>query len=261
MPNIPPIEIVTIITIVKDHASGLHKTYQSLAKQEFELWKMLIIVAPSSDKTLELAKNIEKDDLRVTVFDQIGLGIYEAMNQGILSAKGKYLWFMNAGDQFADTKVLNLAIDAIENFKADLVIGGYSTSNVLNQTIYSYKQKNISSTSFAFNRRFGCHQSMIFKSETIRNVGAYDLKYRLAADYKTTLKIAEAGKVLRVSDVYSIVEPGGISDRNLDIVHIEKHKIRLEIFENPLIKIYSKFWLIAARLKINLNERKNSKGS
>ena len=148
MLNIPSFEIVTIITIVKDHASGLHKTYQSLAKQDFESWKMLIIVAPSSDKTLELAKDIEKDDLKVTVFEQIGLGIYEAMNQGILSAKGKYLWFMNAGDEFADSKILKSAIDAIEIFQADLVIGGYITSNGSNHAIYSYKQKNISSTSF-----------------------------------------------------------------------------------------------------------------
>ena len=83
--------LVSIITIVKDHALGLRETYSSLAEQKYNDWEMLIVVGASKDSTLQIAKEIASNDSRIKVIEQAGLGIYGAMNEGIQNTGGAIL--------------------------------------------------------------------------------------------------------------------------------------------------------------------------
>ena len=87
---------VSVITIVKDHEKGLEETYSSLVRQVFVNWEMVVVVAESADSTLKIAQRIQQADTRVKVIEQRGIGIYNAMNEGIQWATGDFIWFMNA---------------------------------------------------------------------------------------------------------------------------------------------------------------------
>lgn len=245
--------LVSIVTIVKDHADGLQETFGSLAEQDYSDWEMLIVVGKSSDSTNDVARNYANSDLRIKVIEQSGLGIFQAMNQGIENARGEFIWFMNAGDRFADSHVLREAVDEISKTEAGVVIGGYRIGGPAGGRTFSNSRRSISDLSFAFSRRGGCHQAMIFRTSIVKELGGYVAGYSLNSDFDLVLKVIRTYGALRVPLVFAEVEAGGTADQNIFKVHREKHKIRKVYFgiTNPVI-LLSWAWTIAARTKIIL---------
>lgn len=242
--------VVTIITIVKDHASGLRDTFSSLIEQEHRDWEMLIVVGDSKDSTFQIAREIANADSRIKVIEESGLGIYGAMNEGVQNANGEFSWFMNAGDKFADAHVLGTAVETIKGSDVGLVIGGYRIEGGNGKQVYSYPKKKITRFDFAFNRRGGCHQAMIFRTELVRRAGGFGTGYRLASDFDLVLTIIEMANALRVPEIFASIEPGGVADQSIFTVHREKHQIRKSHFGKGPSILLSWAWTIAARTKI-----------
>ena len=242
--------LVSIITIVRDHASGLRKTFSSLTGQKHNDWEMLIVVGASKDSTLQTAREIASKDSRIKVIEQSGLGIYNAMNEGIQNASGEFSWFMNAGDKFTDARVLSGALDEIIRAKVGLVIGGYRIDVGNERQVYSYPRKEITEFDFAFNRRGGCHQAMIFRTELLKKAGGFNSNYTLASDFDLVLKIIKLAGAMRVPGIYASIEPGGAADQGIFSVHRQKHQIRKDFFGSAVINFASLAWTVAARMKI-----------
>lgn len=246
---------VSIITVVKDNADGLVATYSSLREQSFREWEMIIIAGKSKDSTLSTAKKLQEQDRRINVFEERGKSIYGAMNEGLEVAHGEYVWFMNAGDRFAEPSVLAQAVAEISTSNVGVVIGGYGVNGFPEAKTYQYPRKNLSPISFAFNRRGGCHQAMIFRTDTLKGVGCYDPSYSLASDFGATLKVIKKAGACRVHEIYAFVEPGGLADQGILTVHQEKHRIRGVVFRSPIINFVSLLWTWAAQSKINIRTR------
>ena len=241
---------VSIITVVKNHSSGLRATYQSLAKQSFTDWEMKIVVGDSKDDTRSVAKEIGTNNPRIQVIEQKSSGIYAAMNLGLAAAAGDFIWFMNAGDRFTTSNVLGHAINELSICNASMVIGGYQIDQTQNPRIYSYSDRNVTTLDFAFTRRGGCHQAMIFRTRLLKDIGGFDVAYSLAGDFDLVLKVIKVAKAKRVSEVYASIEPGGRADQGIFEVHRQKHQIRRESLGGPTIFIASLLWTTLARLKI-----------
>lgn len=245
--------LVSIVTIVKDDATGLQKTFDSLVEQDYVDWEMLIVVGKSVDFTAEIARKYANSDPRIKAIEQSGLGIFEAMNQGIENAKGEFIWFMNAGDKFADVHVLRGAVEEILKIRAGVVIGGYRIQGTNDGKTFARSRKVISDFHFAFSRRGGCHQAMIFRVSLVRELGGYNTRYSLNSDFDLVLRVIRRCGALRVPQTFAEIEPGGIADQNIFKVHSEKHRIRKTYFgsANPVI-LLSWAWTFAARTKIIL---------
>lgn len=243
---------VSIVTVVKDHVRGLTETHASLARQTFSDWQMIIVVGASRDSTLLAAKELETIDSRVRILEQSDTGIYSAMNEGIESAEGEFIWFMNAGDKFANDVVLADAVKEISGARLGLVVGGYQIDNGRAEQVYVYSSRALTALSFAFNRHGGCHQAMIFRTELVRKIGGFNPSYSLASDFDLVLRLIKTSKARRVSKVYASIEPGGLADQGIFLVHKQKHDVRNQILRNPLISIASNLWTLAARTKITL---------
>jgi glycosyltransferase involved in cell wall biosynthesis len=215
---------------------------------------MLVVVGNSSDSTLATAQEIKSKDARVQVIEQNGLGIYTAMNQGIEQARTDLIWFMNAGDEFADVTALNVGIQAMFNANVGLVIGGYKIADEGNHRVFSFASKPVSTLDFAFTRRGGCHQAMIFRTEILRELGGFTSNFRLANDFELVLKVIERTGAIRVPDIFAKVEPGGVSDQGILLVHREKNQIRKLFFQNFGINLASLTWTLMASSKVVLRQ-------
>ena len=243
---------VSIITVAKNNEAGLEATYRSVLKQSFTDWQMVIVVAESSDNTVAVAKKFESLDSRITLINQTGFGIYGAMNEGLAVASGEFTWFMNSGDIFASNLVLTHAIERIASTGAVIVIGGYQMKNRGKLRVFSFPPCDVKPLNFAFTRRGGCHQAMIFKTQSLLGVGGFDLRYSLASDFDLVIKVMKKANVVRVSEVFAEVEPGGSADLGIFLVHEEKHQIRNRLIGGPVIYICSFIWKTLAKTKIAL---------
>ena len=88
---------LSIITINRNDAQGLEKTLESIwKKQSFKDFVHIIIDGASTDNSINIIKKYASHlSYWVSEPDK---GIYNAMNKGIIKAKGNYLLFLNSGD-------------------------------------------------------------------------------------------------------------------------------------------------------------------
>jgi glycosyltransferase involved in cell wall biosynthesis len=249
---------VTIITVVRNHEAGLISTMKSVTSQVYKNWNSIIVVGESGDNTLEVARKYSSKNSNVQVVEQSGTGIYQAMNEGSKMVTSKYLWYMNAGDQFHDEFSLQTAVKESEEMSLDLLIGGHRIENSRNSKGYSFPAKVITPFKFSINRRFGCHQSMLFLASTVKELGYYDTNYKIVADFDLVMRICKTGLVKRTPSMMAIIEPGGGADQNIIFVHHEKQKVRKALLESRLQVFIGEVWTLLAILKIKWKKTINN---
>jgi len=95
---------VSIVTVVYNSENLLQKTIDSIANQTETDYEYLIIDGNSTDQTIDIIKkNESKIDYWQSEPDK---GLYDAMNKALAIAKGKYILFINSGDELNDANIL-----------------------------------------------------------------------------------------------------------------------------------------------------------
>jgi glycosyltransferase involved in cell wall biosynthesis len=109
--------VLTIITITFNAAPYLGRTLES-AKSALtsitdpECVEYLIIDGGSRDATLQIAESYGL--LISKTISEPDKGLYDAMNKGLRMATGKYVWFLNAGDEVYDAYTLSQLLQSFE---------------------------------------------------------------------------------------------------------------------------------------------------
>jgi glycosyltransferase involved in cell wall biosynthesis len=248
---------VSVITIVKDHEKGLFSTLNSLLAQDYVNWESIVVIGDSKDQTYEVACEFADQDSRIKIVRQADKGIYQAMNLGTQIALGEYVWYMNAGDTFYDNESISIGLNAIKKFNCDLVIGGYGVQGRIPAEEYSFPEKKLNFGIIARSRRGTCHQSMIFTANVVREFNGYNPNFKFAADYDLILRLINTSTVMRIPQVISSIEPGGVSDVNLRKVHREKLDIRNSILTSRFHKILSMGLYLLITLWLNIRKIKS----
>ena len=89
---------VSIITPLYNGARFLSQTIESVLKQTFADWEMLIINDGSTDNSEAIALSYFEKDERIQVFSQQNAGSASARNNGIRRAEGRYIALLDADD-------------------------------------------------------------------------------------------------------------------------------------------------------------------
>jgi glycosyltransferase involved in cell wall biosynthesis len=248
---------IAIITVVKDDPVGLISTYESLVNQTHMNWTQTIVVAQNSVSTMDVGLSIARSDSRVQAIWQKSKGIYPAMNEALELIDSPFCWFMNSGDTFYDNGIIERAFSIIVSKGTGLIIGGYAVKNASSVKEFKFRPKSISKSEFALNRRSGCHQAMLFKTSTLKEIGCYDSDFPICADFKSIIDVIGKHGAFRDDKIYACVKPGGISDTQLKKVYFEKHQIRQEAFSSRRMRILSRIWTALARLKHKFKSMKS----
>ena len=94
MPDLP---ILSIITVTFNCRELLLKTLQSIRVQSYEHIEYIVVDGASTDGTAAVLE--EERETVSSWISEPDQGIYDAMNKGLAMATGKYVWFINAGDE------------------------------------------------------------------------------------------------------------------------------------------------------------------
>lgn len=89
--------VVSVILPVRDGAATLATAIESIRRQTFADWELLVLEDGSTDATEVIARSFEDARIRVLV-DGSRQGLARRLNQGIEQARGRYLARMDADD-------------------------------------------------------------------------------------------------------------------------------------------------------------------
>lgn len=116
--------VLTIITITYNAEAFLGRTLESISANlafingsQRSLVEYIIIDGASKDNTLAIAQPYHA--MINKLVSEPDKGLYDAMNKGLQHATGDYVWFMNAGDEIRDSKVISKLLPLLAE-KADV---------------------------------------------------------------------------------------------------------------------------------------------
>ncbi len=225
----------SIITICRNEVKGIAPTCQSIVGQRYGNFEWIVVDGASTDGTLEALDQYRE---RVTKFvSERDKGIYDAMNKGIELSRGKYLVFMNGGDRFSSSEVLDWVAQAPQ---ADLIYGQLELNEPGGELLSPPEKIRCD----YLIKHMIHHQAAFFHRSLFGRFGLYDTSYRIAADYEFFSRILLKGEISHhyIAKPIAIFDYGGIS-RNQNYRQLRKrenHRIRAKYF--PSYRWSAKAW-------------------
>jgi GT2 family glycosyltransferase len=164
--------IFSIITVIHNREKMIPKVLDSIKKQSFKDYEVIIVDAVSSDRSLEIAKKIFPKARFINLKKNIGVANY---NFGFKAAKGKYLLSID-DDVTIEKDILAKLYQKFQSSDADIIsfkiLKGASmrmVDNVGHSTIGSretgYETEYLNSAAWSFTR------------DVFRKTGGYNKEY------------------------------------------------------------------------------------
>ncbi len=221
---------ISIITVTKNSEKFLQENLDSLKKQNYKNFELIVIDGASNDKTLDIIKN--NTDLITNWLSEPDEGLYYAMNKGLKLCKGDVIGILNSDDIY-DPKALAIVNKYFQNKQLDFLFG----SVFKHKLMYGFYPNKIYWT-FGF---YTTHSVGFFmKKESHDKVGFYNTKYKFSADYdlfyRMIVKHKMVGEATRKDEILGTFRSGGLSSkiRYIDFLK-ENSQIRLDNGQNKFL--------------------------
>lgn len=221
-------KLFSILTVNLNSGDKLLRTLESIECQTFKDYEIIIKDGGSTDGSLNLIDKFKH--LPIRLINCPDKGIYDAMNQAVSYAEGKYVYFLNCGDYFYDEGVLSTIASVIENkdLKKDApkVIYGDIFDRISGQVVPSNPNIN----GFACYRNVPCHQAC-FYDRSLVSAHPFNAEYKIRADYEQFLWCfyEKGADFVYERTVIADYEGGGFSESGKSIALSKKeHKIITE---------------------------------
>lgn len=114
---------VSIVIPVYNVGNWLDSTLQSIRRQSFRQWELILIDDGSTDQSRDIAERHAAADRRIQIVAQENQGVSLARNRGLAMAQGEFVIFMD-GDDLWQPDCLQSLIDKQRQCGAALVYGG-----------------------------------------------------------------------------------------------------------------------------------------
>lgn len=204
--------------IVPCFNSGMHLTValESILRQTYSELEVIIVDGLSTDYTLQIAMDYSAIDPRVKIYSQPDTGVYDAMNKGLARATGDWVIFMGSDDEFAEPTTLEkIAAFADSNPNASMIYGSVRVVGDVkwakSGTVYDgpFTVKKIQTKNI-------CHQAIFYRRSDHIEIGEYNLKYKLCADWDMNLRFWSQKSCAYIDLIIANFNAGGASTAGTD---------------------------------------------
>lgn len=219
--------LITVVTTVFNNVDTIRRCIESVMNQTYKNIEYIVIDANSTDGTKDI---IDEYKDRIDHYQsEPDRSLYDGMNKGLRVAKGDYVHFLNADDHY----VHETTLEQIAN-KLDI------HSVCFGDLIYIEKDRKQRRMGEAFNWQSELKYSHVPQPTTIvprhlyRQVGEFDLKYHVAADYEMLLRLAQRFPVKHITVPMTMMYSGGLSMRLAGQARKETRRISIKYGRNIL---------------------------
>ncbi len=217
---------VSIITATYNSESTIEMCVNSVLNQTYSDIEYIIIDGLSSDTTISKVKGLTEGSSNVKISSEADKGIYDALNKGIAMATGAIVGFVHSDDFLADDNIIASIVEVFNSKNVDGVYGNLhyvafeDTSKIIRNWIskpFSYKLLR--------QGWMPAHPTLYLKKNLYDANGAFNLEYKIAADYDFILRIFRQTDLTFYFFPKTIVKMrvGGASNRSLKNI-IQKTK-------------------------------------
>ena len=136
--------LISIIIPVYNVEIYIEQCLDSIKKQSYQNFEVIIVNDGSQDNTESICKKIAQSDARFKYFSKENGGVSSARNFGLDNANGHYITFID-GDDWVDPNHLEILIKSITENNSDIAICSYKEfrNNIFYIRYYTNKEKHL----------------------------------------------------------------------------------------------------------------------
>ena len=269
----------TIIIVSYNAGDKLLKTVESVVRQTYTDYKILVKDGMSTDGSIERLKKTyqvgsidSEEDCRITLLESCDNGIYHAMNIATSHLEGKvkagenpsYVFFLNCGDYLWNENVLRdvhkLILD--RNLREGTTLPAIFYGDIYDRSAGARVASNPRIDDYACYRNVPSHQACFYDERLVyRN--PFDLKYKVRADYEQFLRCfyREKAETVYIPVLIADYEGGGYSAQNLKISEKERREIIQMYLTSSQIRKYDILRVLTlSKLRTALSSNKLTAG-
>lgn len=241
---------VSVIIPTYNRASFLENSVNSVLKQTFKDYEIIISDDASTDNTEEYVKSI-KDPRVVYIQNPNNLGAAATRNSAIKSSKGKYIAFLDDDDKWLPNK-LSLQVEKLDNSPPDMGCIGSAVSyfDADSQKItFSSKPETTNDILVdILSRNLLVSSSLLLRKSCFDKVGLFDESFPASEDFDMWIRIAKHFKYDFIKQplvIYTIHDIRITRNREAIMKGLELLLAKHEDMFSKNEKIYSdyKLWL------------------
>ena len=200
-------------------------------------YESIVVDGGSSDGTVAFLRREKRIARYVSEPDR---GVYDAMNKGLRLCRGDFVIFMNAGDEFFNPRVLERAAAVLRAHPdcrflfGDACLVGEDGHCRFREYDAPVTMQNI------------CHQGIFYDRQLFAELGMYDERYRVVADYDFNLRAIAGSGVVPYHFSYPVCRfyEGGLSsgEKYAEKQRADAALLRREWGEREKLKVPDTVW-------------------
>ncbi len=239
---------VSIIVPVYNAAGTLRRCIDSVLKQDYANFELLLVDDGSRDESPAICDGYAGQDGRIRVLHKENAGVSAARNDAIALASGRYLQFLDSDDWLAP-EATRLLVRAAQDGGCDLVIadfyrvsgdrvshkGEIDEDGVMNREEFAAHMMENPADFY-----YGVLWNKLFRRDIIQEYGLrMDEDLRWCEDFLFNLEYilhAETFRALRVPIYYYVKTKGSLVAQSLTIPNVIRTKLRVFEYYNKFYK-------------------------
>lgn len=116
--------LISIIIPIYNAEKYLHRTIESVLKQTYGNYELILINDGSTDDSEKICYEYAKNSLNISVINIPNSGVSNARNKGLKVAKGEYIMFLDS-DDWIDSDCLQNLVKELKQKKYDVIMFPY----------------------------------------------------------------------------------------------------------------------------------------
>lgn len=189
------VPVVSILMGVHNGENTVAKSIESIQRQKFSNWELIIFNDGSTDCTTEVLKKFKHDDSRIVIIDGHGQsGLAMGLNKCLAVAQGKYIARMD-DDDISLPERLSKQIEYLEqNSYVDAVGTSMIVFDEFGDKGVRYNEDSVTKESFLKGSPF-FHPTIMIKKKVLQSLGGYRIDVGRAEDLDLWFRFFQSGYV------------------------------------------------------------------